>query len=139
MDASVPQIVTDLFARYLMSLDNGKTDPERAASLFTPDIVVEFPMSRHEGIQDIDVYHSETMSRFAATQHLCSPPVVSPVGPDSVDLRAQVLSVHVHHGPERERFCAGTLATGQARRTPEGWRLRRLSFEVVWTDGRPAR
>lgn len=138
MDASVPQIVTDLFTRYLLSLDSGKTDTEWARSLFTPDIVVEFPMSRHEGIEDIDVYHSETMSRFAATQHLCSPPVVSPAGTDGAALQAQVLSIHVHHGPDRERFCAGTLATGHARRTPDGWRLARLSFEVVWTDGRPA-
>jgi hypothetical protein len=138
MDAPVPQIVADLFTRYLMSFDNGKTDTEWAESLFTPDIVVEFPMSRHEGIRDIDVYHSETRSRFAATQHLCSPPLVCPTGPDAAGLQAQVLSVHVHHGPDRQRFSAGTLATGEARRTPDGWRLSRLSFEVVWTDGRPA-
>jgi hypothetical protein len=137
-------IVADLLGKYLTTLDTGKLDAEWARRLFTNDIVIEFPMSRHEGINGIDLYHTDALSKFAATQHLSSLPVVGRTGPGAIGFEAQVLSVHVHHrtSPDDtrpERFSAGTAATGAARLTTAGWRLRRLSFRVVWTDGSPQR
>lgn len=132
--------VAELFGRYLMTLDTVKLDPEWASWMFTPDVVIEFPMSRHEGIEGVADYHAQSLAPFAATQHLSSPPVVDPVGDTGADFQAHVVSIHVHRAAGTAapaRFSAGTIATGEARLTPAGWRLRRLSLQVVWTEGHP--
>ena len=133
--------VADLFGRYLMTLDTVKLDSEWASWMFTPDVLIEFPMSRHEGIEGVADYHAQSLAPFAATQHLSSPPVVDPDGDTTATFSAHVVSIHVHRGtPDAApaaRFSAGTIATGEARLTSAGWRLRRLSLQVVWTEGSP--
>lgn len=134
--------VADLIGRYLLTLDTEKPDSEWALGLFTPDIVIEFPMSRHAGIEGIGEYHADMLSAFAATQHLSSAPLVEVAG-ESAGFRANVVSIHVHHpepAPAADppgRFSAGTLLRGEALLTAAGWRLRRMTFQVVWTEGRP--
>lgn len=142
MNRPVPHAaVADLFGRYLMTLDAGKPDSEWASSLFTPDVLIEFPMSRHEGIEGVAEFHAQAMARFAATQHLSSSPVVHPAGETVAGFAANVVAYHVHRTPSAAlppaRFSAGTVATGEARLTPAGWRLRRLSFRLVWAEGPP--
>ncbi|MDG6106627.1 nuclear transport factor 2 family protein [Dactylosporangium aurantiacum] len=130
--------VADLFGRYLMTLDTVKLDSEWASWMFTPDVAIEFPMSRHEGIEGVADYHAQSLAPFAGTQHLSSPPVVDPDGDTGARFRAHVVSIHVYAaGTAPGRFSAGTIATGEARLTPAGWRLRRLSLQVVWTEGHP--
>ncbi|MFJ5265810.1 nuclear transport factor 2 family protein [Streptomyces sp. NPDC088387] len=131
-------LVAELLGRYLIALDDGELDDAWARSLFTGDAVVTFPMSRHEGRAGLAAWHRASLASFAATQHLGSPPVVEVAG-GHARFRAQVLTTHVHHpgadGPPL--FRAGTLATGSARRTGEGWRLDTLSFHVLFTEGTP--
>ncbi|SDO12606.1 nuclear transport factor 2 family protein [Actinacidiphila guanduensis] len=128
-----------LLDRYLISLDDDKLDDAWARDLFTEDAVVEFPMSRHAGRAGMADWHRESLAAFAGTQHLGSPAVVDPLGPDRVGLRANLVSTHVHHpGAAREPlFATGTFVTGEARRTPAGWRLSALAFRVVWMTGSP--
>jgi hypothetical protein len=50
--------------------------------------------------------------------------------------------VHLDDGvpPDGDRpplFATGTFVTGEARRTPDGWRLSRLSFRLIWATGNP--
>jgi hypothetical protein len=139
MESIAIPTVSELFVHYLMTLDSGALNAEKARELFTDDIVIEFPMSRHEGIAGIDAYHADAVSRFAATQHLASFPLVRTDGV-SADLEAHVVSIHVHRDPApgaAPRFTAGTRATAGARRTGAGWRLCRLGFQVVWIEGSP--
>lgn len=128
-----------LLDQYLISLDDGKLDDEWARRLFTEDARVEFPMSRHEGIEGLAAYHMDALANFAGTQHLNSPAVVEHTGGNRATLRANLISTHVHHpGAATEPvFATGTLVTGEVRRTAGGWRLARLSFRVVWMTGSP--
>lgn len=131
--------ISTLLDRYLIGLDSEELDDDWANSLFTDDARVEFPMSRHEGIDGLAGYHRDAMAAFAGTQHMGSPAVVDRTGDGRAGLRANVVSTHVHH-PEADGgplFTAGTLVTGEARRTSAGWRLAALSFRMVWTAGSP--
>lgn len=135
--------IAALLDRYLVSLDDEELDEAWAQGLFTQDAVVAFPISRHEGIAGMPEYHSSALSAFAATQHLGSPAVVVLDG-DRATLRANLLSTHVHHarharpqGDLPPLFSTGTFVNGEARRTPQGWRLTLLSFRLLWADGTP--
>ncbi|WP_037890166.1 nuclear transport factor 2 family protein [Streptomyces sp. NRRL S-87] len=137
-------LVASLFDRYLLSLDDEELDDAWAAELFTPDAVVAFPpMSRHQGAEGMAEFHRTALSAFAATQHLGSPALVVLDG-DRATLRANMLSTHVHHpyharpqGDLPPLFATGTFVDGEARLTPEGWRLTLLSFRLLWADGTP--
>ncbi|GHF02221.1 nuclear transport factor 2 family protein [Streptomyces spiralis] len=130
--------VAELLGRYLVTLDDEEPDEAWARSLFTEDAVVTFPMSRHQGRAGLAEWHRASLAAFAATQHLGSPAVVSIRG-DRAVFRANVLTTHVHHpgGDRPPLFRAGTLASGEARRTAAGWRLGELSFRVLFTEGEP--
>ncbi|WAX76366.1 nuclear transport factor 2 family protein [Streptomyces sp. KMM 9044] len=130
--------VGGLLDRYLLALDSEKLDDVWARSLFTADAVVAFPLSQHEGIDGLSEWHRNSLAHFARTQHLNSPAVVDCAG-DEATLRANLVSTHVHHpgGRGPELFTAGTSVSGAARRTPDGWRLTRLSFGLIWVDGEP--
>ncbi|MFI8105607.1 nuclear transport factor 2 family protein [Streptomyces sp. NPDC086023] len=137
-------LVASLLDRYLLSLDEGELDDAWAAELFAPDAVVVFPpMSRHQGAEGMAEFHRTALSAFAATQHLGSPALVVLDG-DRATLKANMLSTHVHH-PHHARpqgdlpplFATGTFVNGEARRTPQGWRLTQLSFRLLWADGCP--
>lgn len=130
--------VAGLLDRYLITLDDEKLDDDWARGLFTDDAVVAFPMNSHEGVAGMAEYHSGALAAFERTQHLGSPAVVSADG-DRATLRANLISTHVHHpgGDRPPLFVTGTFVEGAARRTPEGWRLSRLSFRLVWAQGAP--
>ncbi|KOU39078.1 nuclear transport factor 2 family protein [Streptomyces sp. NPDC060334] len=128
-----------LLDRYLIGLDDDELDDAWAARLFTRDARVEFPMSGHKGLEGLAAYHRDALAAFAATQHLGSPAVVDLVDEGRAVLRANLVSAHVHHPgtPGRPLFTVGTLATGEAELTDEGWRLSALTFRVLWTEGNP--
>lgn len=138
-----------LLDQYLISLDDDKLDDDWARRLFTADATIEFPISKHEGIEGMAAYHRDALAMFESTQHLNSPAVVvldsdDERGGDRATLRANLISTHVHlavnappGGDRAPLFATGTLITGEARRTPAGWRLRSLSFRLVWASGSP--
>jgi len=144
MPSSQSAQVAALLDRYLLSLDGDELDDEWAQSLFTENAHVEFPISRHEGLDGLAAYHRQALAMFTATQHLSSPAVVELNG-SRASLRANLISTHVHlpgdaAGAEPPPlFATGTFVTGEALRTPAGWRLRRLSFRLVWASGSPPR
>ena len=134
--------ISTLLDRYLIGLDDDELDDAWARGLFTKDALVEFPMSRHVGLDGLAGYHRDALAAFAATQHLGSPAVVDldDAGERAV-LRANLVSTHAHHpgAADEPLFQVGTLATGEARRAAEGWRLSSLTFRVLWTRGTPPR
>lgn len=138
LTAGDPAAVAGLLDRYLISLDDEKLDDSWARGLFTEDAVVAFPMNAHEGRAGMADYHNGALAAFERTQHLGSPAVVA-VNGDGATLRANLISTHVHHpgGDRPPLFVTGTFVDGAARRTPEGWRLSRLSFRLIWAQGAP--
>jgi hypothetical protein len=133
--------ISTLLDRYLLGLDDDKLDDAWAQALFSEDARVEFPMSRHEGIEGLAAWHRQALDAFARTQHLNSPAVVDFSGGQRAVLRANLVSTHVHHPgtPGDPLFVAGTLVHGEARHTERGWRLAELSFRLVWSTGSPPR
>lgn len=132
-----------LLDRYLLSLDEGGLDDAWARDLFTADVRIEFPISAHDGIEGVAEYHRASLAAFARTQHLNSPALVTVTG-DRARLRANLVSTHVHlaadggDGAGRPPlFSTGTSVTGEAVRTPGGWRLSLLAFRLIWADGVP--
>ncbi|CCH32742.1 nuclear transport factor 2 family protein [Actinosynnema sp. NPDC047251] len=123
-----------LLDRYLLDLDAGSLDEAWARSLFTEDAVVEFPVGRHEGVPGLAAFHRTALAKFARTQHLNSPAAVDLYG-DRARLRANLVSTQVL--PGGSLFTTGTRAEGLASRTAHGWRLRRLSFHLIWSTGSP--
>jgi hypothetical protein len=130
--------VGGLLDRYLLALDSENLDAAWARSLFTADAVVAFPLSRHEGRDGMAEWHRNALAHFARTQHLNSPAVVDCTGEEAT-LRANLVSTHVHQpgGEGPELFTTGTSVSGAARRTPDGWRLTRLAFGLIWVEGVP--
>ncbi|MGW1495722.1 nuclear transport factor 2 family protein [Streptomyces sp. NPDC002402] len=135
--------IGSLLDRYLVGLDDEKLDDDWAKRLFTDDAVVEFPMSRHEGIDGLAAYHRGALAAFERTQHLGSRAVVELDG-ERARLRANLISTHVHlpdqalpDGELPPLFATGTFVTGEARRTSGGWRLSLLSFRLIWATGSP--
>lgn len=125
-----------LLDRYLISLDDGtELDDAWAGELFTEPARVEFPMSEHEGLGGVAEYHRLALGAFERTQHLGSPALVEVDG-DRAMLTSNLMSTHVKPA-DQGLFTAGTLVTGEARRTAAGWRLCRLSFRLLWTSGSP--
>lgn len=139
--------VAGLLDRYLVGLDDDDLDDEWARGLFTGDAVVEFPMSRHEGLEGLAGYHADVLAKWERTQNLNSPAVVVVDG-DRATFRANVMSTHVHRastppvdGEPPALFSTGTFVSGAARNTPDGWRICSLAFRLVWSSGtrpRPA-
>lgn len=123
-----------LLDRYLIGIDSHRVDEEWAAALFDAGVAVEFPVGRHEGIAGLVEFHCAALAKFTRTQHLNSPAVVEVDG-DRAALSANVIATQVL--PSGGLFTAGTSASGEAIRTPAGWRLRRLSFRLVWRSGEP--
>ncbi|WP_369364413.1 nuclear transport factor 2 family protein [Streptomyces sp. CG4] len=128
-----------LLDRYVLGLDYDKLDNEWANGLFTADVVIEFPVSRHTGIDGLVEYHQRALAMWARTHHVNTPSIVSVTG-DRATLRANMTSVHVHHereGEMRPHYVSGTCVTGDAVRAERGWRLSRLSFDLIWRTGNP--
>lgn len=128
--------VAALLDRYLIGLDTEHLDDAWARALFTPDAVVEFPVGRHAGIDGLATFHRTALAKFDSTQHLNSPAVVDLAG-DRATLRANLISTQVL--PSQALFVTGTSVHGAARLTTDGWRLRTLSFRLIWKTGEPPR
>lgn len=132
-----------LLDRYLLSLDENRIDDAWSRSIFTADVRIEFPVSHHEGVDGLATYHREALAKFERTQHLNSGAVIDLDG-DRATVRANLISTHVLRSVPvppgadwASLFTTGTYVDGEARRTADGWRFRRLSFRLVWATGNP--
>ncbi|GGR87318.1 hypothetical protein Snoj_65910 [Streptomyces nojiriensis] len=131
--------ISSLLDRYVLGLDYDKLDDEWASGLFSEDVLIEFPVSRHAGIDGLVEYHQKALAMWDGTHHQNTPAIVS-ITADRATLRANMTSVHMHHQREGEalpHYVSGTYITGDAVYTEHGWRLSRLSFELIWKTGNP--
>ena len=131
--------LTDLADRYLLALDEGTFDQARAASVFTEDVLLEFPPGTHRGLAGAAGFTSGFMAHWDRTHHLASSHHIDLMG-DRATVAWNVIAIHVHHGsppppaPSRHFYLGGRFA-GTAVRTRLGWRLHQLALRVVWTAG----
>lgn len=112
-----------------------------AASLFTEDVELLFPVGSHQGLTGADGFLREIMERWGRTHHHGSLASVEPDG-DLASVSWSLIASHVHFGsplpPQPSAyFQIGGRFTGVARRTPDGWRFARLRLRIVWSTGSP--
>lgn len=132
--------LTDLADRYLRQLDVGVFDQEWARSVFTEDVELDFPPGSHRGVEGVDEFTRGFMRHWDRTHHNVSHHAVELDGGDEATVAWNVVAIHMHHGSppppaSAAHFYLGGRFAAVARRTEAGWRLRRLTLEVVWTTG----
>ncbi|MER7849115.1 nuclear transport factor 2 family protein [Kitasatospora sp. NPDC096077] len=139
--------ITGLIDGYLMSLDTepfggGRFDDAWARRYFTPDVRITSPVGQHQGIDGLAASEQATMGKFERTQHVGANYMIDLDG-DRAGVRWNAIMTHVHLASTQEarggqpggHFDVGGTFTGEAVRTPEGWRLRSLDVRAVWTTG----
>ncbi|MCQ8773194.1 nuclear transport factor 2 family protein [Streptomyces telluris] len=139
--------ITGLIDRYLLGLDTvpadgGRFDDAWARSLFTPDVRIVSPVGVHEGIDGLAESEQATLAKFERTQHMGANYMIGLDG-DRATVRWNALMTHVHLASTHEargtgpgdHFTVGGTFTGEAVRTPEGWRFRHLDIRAVWVNG----
>jgi hypothetical protein len=131
--------LSDLADRYLRALDERTFTQEWARSVFTEDVELDFPPGSHRGLADVDEFTRGFMHHWDRTHHNVSHHAIELAG-DEASIAWNVVAIHTHHGSppppaSAAHFFLGGRFDGAARRTPEGWRLRRLALRVVWTTG----
>ncbi|MEU0671712.1 nuclear transport factor 2 family protein [Streptomyces sp. NPDC006172] len=132
--------IAELIDRYITLLDTQDDhgfDDTWPATVFTSDCRLEFPVGTIEGIDEAAAFHFDRKSRFARTHHLAANYGIHLDG-DTARVRIHLLASHVHHedGPDPNgRFDIGGYSEGEAVRTPDGWRLRRWRFRLMWSAG----
>ncbi|MCC3771625.1 nuclear transport factor 2 family protein [Streptomyces sp. UNOC14_S4] len=138
--------ITGLVDRYLLSLDTlpggDGFDDEWARSFFTEDVEISSPVGEHRGIEGLAESERATMAKFERTQHIGTNYLIGLDG-DRATVRWNALMTHVHlastqaaRGAEPGgHFDVGGTFTGEAVRTADGWRFRRLDIRAVWTNG----
>ncbi|MDA5280505.1 nuclear transport factor 2 family protein [Streptomyces sp. NPDC054904] len=127
--------ITDLFDRYLRSLDERKFDGVWAASLFTEDASIETPAGLVRGRDAVLENVRTAMRAFDRTVHFGSNYVIEVDG-DRATLRGNQLSTHVLAG-DGGLFLSGGRTDNELVRTSAGWRLHRADLHITWTQGNP--
>lgn len=149
--------VAELLDRFIVALDDHDLDLAWLRSILTDDVLFEFPLGRHEGLDGLAAFLERPMAVFERTHHQCSHAVVD-VTADAATLKANMIATHVHaadhgrgdgepgplvmfgthmDGVPRRILVIGTHMDGEARRTAGGWRLCRLTFRLSWILGDP--
>lgn len=132
--------IAELIDRYITLLDTQDDhgfDDTWPRTVFTEDCRLEFPVGTVEGLHGAAGFHFDRKSRFARTHHLAANYGIRLDG-DTARVRVHLVASHVHQddGPDPGgRFDIGGYSEGEAVRTPDGWRLRRWRFSLMWSDG----
>lgn len=137
MDLTTRTEITELFDRYLRSLDDGVFDEAWAAAFFTEDATSATPAGELRGRASILEHIGGAMRLFDRTVHFGSNYLidVDPAG-DHATLLGNQLSTHVL-ADGGGLFLSGGRTENELVRTPDGWRLSRADLHVVWTQGTP--
>jgi hypothetical protein len=131
--------VTELLDRYARLFDD-RNFAAALSTLVTQDARIELPPGEHRGIDGMDLFHSETMSPFGPTQHIFASHLIEIDG-DRASFRANAHITHVlpptgtSERHSDDLFVVGAVLTGEAVRTPAGWRIQEAVLEAVWRQG----
>jgi hypothetical protein len=142
--------ISDLIDRFSRDLDDYTLDgrPFDVAwvrSYFTDDASVEYPVGAATGAESISaLIDGRGMAPFQRTQHVTANHIVV-LDADRASVRFNLIATHVHAEEVRRRlgerpgarFTVGDYYEGEVVRTSAGWRFRRQTLHVTWTEGTP--
>jgi uncharacterized protein (TIGR02246 family) len=129
-----------LLSNYFSALDDRKITAEAVAGLYTEDGVFHGPGGTRSGRQAIFEADTYVYEMFEATHHITSDYLIN-VADDRATVRATMYAIDIWHKSVRDElsldshFVAGSVFTGDAVRTAEGWRFAQLTQRVVWREG----
>ncbi|MFF4954451.1 nuclear transport factor 2 family protein [Streptomyces chattanoogensis] len=127
--------ITDLFDRYLRSLDDREFDRSWAVAFFTEEASTATPAGQVQGRHAILENVRTAMRLFDRTVHFGSNYVIEVDG-DRATLHGNQLSTHVLAG-DGGLFLSGGRTENELVRTADGWRLHRADLRITWTQGNP--
>ena len=131
------QEITEVCYRYGLALDD--RDWAALAACFTPDADAYYagrpPARGYQAIEDIC---RAALAPLSASQHLIGNVVVRLDG-DNATSTCYLQAQHVRAGTAGgDNFIIAGRYDNRLVRTPDGWRIRELRLERIWTEGNPA-
>ena len=136
--------ISELVQRYVVGLDTAERseqDLQWYRRIFTDDVELAFPIGTRTGLGGLPAFQRRARLTWLVTHHVSADHVIDLDG-DRATARVQLLGTHVAHGTaptarlqDEDRFDMGGYYDITTIRRPEGWRISRLRFVVVWTSG----
>lgn len=122
--------VIELFARLAKTLDEARY--EDISAVYTEDVAVQSPRAALNGLAAVRKFLDESHVEDERTQHIHSNVLVSVDG-DEARASANQLVHYYRDGAAPHRTSSLRLAY-DAVRTPAGWRFRKGSLSLAWTQ-----
>ena len=122
------EAVSDLISRLYRLLDEQRFD--ELGSVYTEDASLVLPRGELHGLAAVTAKARERAVQYPRMQHLNTDLVVQVDG-DVARARGNHLAFHVE--PSGTRFDAGVVHHFEAARTPAGWRLKRVTGDLIWS------
>lgn len=128
--------IVDATIRYCWSIDGREWDD--LARVFTEDAVAEYGfVPPILGLDKIREYVTAVLSPLDCSQHMVSNHQVSVTG-DAATSRCYFQAQHTRKGlVGGANYLVAGIYRDSWTRTPDGWRARHRSLDVLWTDGNP--
>lgn len=127
--------IARLCDRYAGHLDKDRHTDSWFDAVFTDDALLTFPMGQFEGLEGFGRFQEMARTTFERTHHISSNYDIE-LDTDRAQVRAHLMAAHVAHRDDTgNHFTIGGHYEADAVRTARGWRIRRLTFDLVWTSG----
>lgn len=127
--------LTQLCDRYVHHLDKDRGSDAWLDKIFTEDVHLSFPFGEFKGLEGLVGFQQMARTTFARTHHISANHTVELDG-DEARVAAHLMAVHVRRADEPAAdFTIGGHYEAEARRTPQGWRIHRFNFDLVWQSG----
>jgi hypothetical protein len=125
--------ISELIATYGQIADQKRFEDSR--SCCTEGVLADFGFGRAHGVDTLIGYGRQALGVFERTQHFISNVLIELAG-DSATVTANVLAVHIPHADDpKTHFDLGGLYQFSTVRTAAGWRISRVRFDAVWSQG----
>ncbi|WP_052849749.1 nuclear transport factor 2 family protein [Streptomyces avicenniae] len=122
--------LTELTNRLGPWLDDKAFD--EIASLYTADVVGEFPGGTVEGAAALAAQARRTHPADVVTHHLTANVVIALDGDEATVRANQTATFNVPGAPLEPAFAVGERYDLRAVRTPDGWRFARVRVHQAW-------
>ena len=120
--------VATLITRLYELLDEQRFD--ELGSVYAEDAVLEFPNGTMRGLAELTAKARERAAQYPRMQHLNTDVSVEVDG-DTARMRSNHLAIHLE--ASGKRYDAGLVHHSEAARTAVGWRLVRVTGDLVWS------
>ncbi|MFF8608915.1 nuclear transport factor 2 family protein [Streptomyces sp. NPDC015346] len=129
--------IAELCDRYTANLDKNRGSDDWLPSVFTEDAHLTFPMGEYKGLAGLAAFQQMARTTFERTHHISANYAIRLDG-DRAEVAAHLTAVHVRRREEPDgHFAIGGHYDAEVVRTPQGWRISRFVFDLVWRAGEP--